>query len=393
VSGEPGALRDLWPLDPDVTFLNHGSFGACPRAVLDHQAELRAQLERQPVDFMARQLPGLLDAARERLAAFLGAEPAGLAFASNATEGVNTVLASYPLSPGDEILVTDHGYRACTNAARYHAERAGATVRVVPQPFFGVTPDVVVDAVLAAVGPRTRLALIDHVTSQTGLVLPVERLAPALAERGVDALIDGAHAAGMVPLELGALGAAYYAGNCHKWLCTPKGTGYLYVREDRRAAVHPLTISHGWSLPTDGRSRFHLEFDWTGTGDPTGLLTVPFAIDYLGGLVPGGWGALRARNHALALGYRAALMKALALNEAPCGEEMIGALVALPLPDGDAEALNAALWGEHRVEVPIMPWPAPPRRLVRVSAQLYNTPDDVERLIAGLRELGLAGGR
>ncbi|TNF33050.1 MAG: aminotransferase class V-fold PLP-dependent enzyme [Deltaproteobacteria bacterium] len=381
------SLRDLWSLDPDVTFLNHGSFGACPRAVLDHQAELRAQLERQPVDFLARRLPGLLDAAREALAAFLGADADGLAFASNATEGVNTALASLALSPGDEILVTDHGYRACTNAARYHAGRAGATVRVVPLPFAGVTPDAVVEAVLGAVGPRTRLALIDHVTSQTALVLPVERLVPALAARGVDTLVDGAHAAGMVPIDLTALGAAYYAGNCHKWLCTPKGSGYLHVRADRRAGLHPLTISHGYSLPDDRQSRFRLEFDWTGTGDPTAFLTVPFAIDYLAGLVPGGWDALRARNHALALAYRDALMAALGLTEAPCGAEMIGALAALPLPDGDADALNDALWREHRVEVPIMPWPAPPRRLIRVSAQLYNGPEDIAGLVAALAAL------
>ncbi|PKN55285.1 MAG: aminotransferase [Deltaproteobacteria bacterium HGW-Deltaproteobacteria-14] len=381
------SLRALWPLDPDAAFLNHGSFGACPAAVLEQQAALRARIERQPVDFFVRQLPALLDGAREVLAGFLGADAAGLAFVPNATAGVNTVLASLALAPGDEIVVTDHGYRACTNAALHFAGRAGASVKVARFPFPGATPDAVVAAVLAAVGPRTRLVLIDHVTSQTGLVLPVERLVGALAERGVDTLIDGAHAAGMVPLDLGALGAAYYAGNCHKWLCTPKGSGYLHVREDRRAGLHPLIISHGWSLPEGRQTRFRLEFDWTGTGDPTPYLAVPFAIHYLAGLVAGGWDAIRARNRALALEMRATLMAALGIDTPPASDDMIGALVSLPVSDGDEAELNEALWRDHRVEVAVMAWPSPPRRLIRVAAQLYNGSRDVERLVAGLAAL------
>src|SRR6266852_1841482 len=280
----PSSLARLWTLDPAVTFLNHGSFGACPRPVLEAQQCLRERLERQPVQFLGRDLEALLDDARRVLAAFLGAEPEGLVFVTNATTAVNAVLRSLALAPGDQLLVTDHAYNACRNVLDFVAAAARTEVVVVPVPFPLASADAVIEAVLARVTPRTRLALLDHVTSPTGLVLPIERLVRELTGRGVDTLIDGAHAPGMVPLDLGALGAAYYTGNCHKWLCAPKGAGFLYVRPDRQAGLHPLAISHGHNLPLCGRSRFRAEFDWTGTADPTPALCVPAALRFLGGV-------------------------------------------------------------------------------------------------------------
>ncbi|HUK62114.1 MAG TPA: aminotransferase class V-fold PLP-dependent enzyme, partial [Dongiaceae bacterium] len=269
------SLAALWPLDPGVVFLNHGSFGACPSAVLEHQSALRAELEAEPVRFLSRELDGRLDVARAALAKFLGADADELAFVTNATSGVNAVLRSRAWSAGDELLATDHTYRACRNALDYVAATSGACVVVAPLPFPLESPDEVVNAVMAKVTPRTRLALLDHVTSPTGLVLPLERMVTELSARGVETLVDGAHAPGMVPLDLTALGATYYSGNCHKWLCAPKGSAFLWIRRDRQTDVRPLTISHGATNVQPGRTRFRMEFDWTGTSDPTAWLTVP----------------------------------------------------------------------------------------------------------------------
>ncbi len=392
-SGAENALSALWPLEQGIVFLNHGSFGACPTEVLRHQAALRAEMEGEPVRFLSRELDDRLASARAALGAFIGADPDDLAFVANATGGVNAVLRSLALAPGDDLLTTDHAYGACRNTLDFVAARAGARVVVARLPFPLASPDDVVAAVTAAVTPRTRLAMLDHITSATGLVLPLARLVDALAARDVDTLVDGAHAPGMVPLDLRALGATYYSGNCHKWLCAPKGSAFLWVRRDRQERVHPLTISHGATARRPDRSRFRLEFDWTGTSDPTGWLTVPKAIDYLGSLLPGGWPALMVKNRALALEARR-LLCAAAGTSPVCPDEMVGSLAAVALPDGPTsdigwrrpDPLQARLFDAWGIEVPVISWPAPPRRLVRISAQLYNAPDDYTRLADALRK-------
>jgi isopenicillin-N epimerase len=392
-------LVELWPLDRGVIFLNHGSFGACPSEVLRHQATLRAEMEAEPVRFLSRDLDDRLDAARRALAAFLGADPDDLAFVANATSGVNAVLRSLVFAPGDELLTTDHAYNACKNALDFAAARSGARVVVAEVPFPLESPTAVVNAVMKSVRRETRLALLDHVTSPTGLVLPVPRLIAELAARDVEVLVDGAHAPGMLPLNLQTLGASYYSGNCHKWLCAPKGAAFLWVRRDRQAAIRPLTISHGANARRPDRSRFRLEFDWTGTVDPTAWLTVPRALEYVGSLVTGGWSALMARNRELALEARRLLCDALG-TPPPCPDEMVGSLASLPLPDGSTseivwrrlDPLQRRLFDGWSIEVPVMSWPAAPRRLVRISAQLYNSRSHYVRLAEALRkELRLSG--
>ena len=387
--------KRLWGLDPGLAYLNHGAFGACPRAVLEVQQELRARLEANAVAFLYRELEGRLDAARGALGAFVGADPDDLAFVPNATHGVNTVLRSLDFGPGDELLTTEHAYNACRNALDAVAGRHGARVVAAPVPFPLDGPDRVADLLLERVTPRTRLALVDHVTSPTGLVFPIARLVRELTARGVDTLVDGAHAPGMLPLDLGALGAAYYTGNCHKWLCAPKGAGFLHVRRDRQARIRPLAISHGANAPRQDRSRFRLEFDWSGTGDPTPYLCVPDALRYLGGLLPGGWPALMASNRAKALTARALLCESLAVPP-PAPEAMLGSLASVPLP-GDtrpaaigprrADPLQALLLERFKIEVPVFDWPAPRVRILRASAQLYNTADEYHRLADALRAL------
>ncbi|MGE5715465.1 MAG: aminotransferase class V-fold PLP-dependent enzyme [Acidobacteriota bacterium] len=381
---------DLWLLDPAVAYLNHGSFGACPKAILEKQSELRRKLEREPVDFFVRALPGLLAGARAVLAEFVGADGDDLAFVPNATAGVNAVVRSIALEPGDELLTTDHAYAACRKTLDYAAARAGARVVVAEVPFPLNGDDDVVEPILAAVTPKTRLAMLDHVTSPTALVLPLERLVAELSARGVDTLVDGAHALGMIPIDLARLGAAYYTANAHKWLCAPKGAAFLHVRKDRQKGLHPISISHGYA---GGEARFKDEFDWTGTADPTAGLCIPDCISYLGDLLPGGWPELMATNHALALKARAAICRTLGVSP-PAPESMLGAMASIPLPAAspgspahrlDREGL--ADWMRARgVEPWFYDWPVGRGKLVRVSAQLYNTEAQFVRLAALLAE-------
>jgi len=387
-----------WTLDPAITYLNHGSFGACPRPVLEAQQALRDQLEREPARFFNREAPPLLAAARAALAAFVGAPVEGLAFVPNVTTALNAVLRSVPIPAGSELLVTDQEYNASRNVLDYAAAQRGCRVVVAHVPFPIDGPDAVLEAVLARVTPHTRLALLDHVTSQTALVLPIAELVRELEGRGVDVLVDGAHAPGMVEVDVGALAPAYYTANCHKWLCAPKGAGFLWVREDRRRDVRPAVISHGANARVPLEHRFALEFAWTGTDDPTAALCVPEALRFLGSLLPGGWPELRARNRALALAGRRITAEALG-TALPCPDAMIGAMASLPVPPSprlpdpgslsalDRDPLHDALFRDHAIEVPVLTCPAHPSRLLRISAQAYNRRADYERLAAALRAL------
>lgn len=361
----------FWSLDRAVTFLNHGSFGACPLAVLERQQSLRQQLEQQPLRFMVKELEPLLDQSRAALASFVSAETDDLVFVPNATTGINTVLRSLSFQPQDELLTTNQEYNASRNALDFVAERSGATVAVADIPFPIASPDQVVEAVLAKVSAQTKLVLLDHVVSQTSLVLPIQTLAQQLSERGIELLVDGAHAPGMIPLNLAELGATYYTGNCHKWLCAPKGSAFLYVQRDRQHAIRPLTISHGANSPRTERSSFHLEFDWTGTGDPTAYLCVEEALRFMSSLLPRGWTELMAHNRDLAIAAQTTLCEALGIDS-PCPVEMIGSMATVPLPDGAWEPLYDALGDRFNLEVPIIPWYPSGKRLIRISAQIYN---------------------
>ena len=389
--------RSPWLLDPDISFLNHGSFGACPEPVLEAQRAWRDRLEREPARFLDRELEGNLDQARTEAAVFLGADPDGLAFVANATTGVSTILGSVRFKPGDELLAGDHEYNATLNALRAAAERDGATVILVRVPYPIHDPAQVLEAYLDAVTPRTRFALVSHVTSPTALVLPVAALVRELDRRGVDTLVDGAHAPGMVPVDLESLGAAYWTGNAHKWLCAPKGAAMLHVRADVRPSVRPLVTSHGANDDRHDRSRFRLTFDWTGTPDPTPWLSIPAAIRYVGGLHPDGWPGLMSANTSLALQARDRLCGALGI-EPPAPDTMLGSMAAVPLPGIAAtfaatRALQAALFDEDRIEVPVYPFPVPAAlavgggpstAILRVSAQRYNRPEEYEALAASL---------
>ena len=389
-------LRHLWTLAPEVTFLNHGSFGACPIPVQDRQAELRNELERDPVAFITERQEALVDEARRELATQLGSAVQDLVFVPNATTGVNTVLSSLQLGSGDEVLLTDHTYNACRNALEHHALSSGAVLQVVPLELPIRDEDELVDAIMSRVNRRTRLMLIDHVTSVSALIMPLEKLVPALQSQGVMVLVDGAHAPGMLTIDLDKLGADFYTGNCHKWLCAPKGAAFLHVREEHHEEVVPLVISHGWNTPRSGRSRLHDLFDWTGTADFTAVACIPQALKTLGALFDGGWEELQTRNHELAIAARRELCTALGTVEI-CPDSMLGSMACVTLPN----AFHADQFGNTGVEraqqiyselrtrgfqVPVMESPDG-AIFVRVSAQVYNRMEQYARLASALAEI------
>lgn len=360
-------------LDPTATFLNHGSFGATPRELLAVQSALRAEMEHQPVDFLVRQLPARLAAARERLGALLGARADDLAFVPNATAGVAAVLGSVELAPGDEILTTNHSYNAVTQAIRRRARGVGARVVTARLPWPTPHPDALEAAVVQAITDRTRLLVIDQVTSPTALVLPAERIVAAARERGVLTLVDGAHAAGQLSVDLRALDADWWVGNLHKWLCAPKGAALLCTREHHQARTQPTIPSHGNGLG------YREEFDWPGTFDPTAWLTAPAAADLHDAM---GGEQLRADHHALVQRGREEIADAIgAPLPHPDDPALYAAMAALPLglPADRALSVNQTLWAHHRIEAPVSPFEG--QAVLRISGfAAYNTPADYTRL-------------
>jgi isopenicillin-N epimerase len=381
-----------WQLNPDLDFLNHGSFGAVPTIVLQAQRRLQDALERDPIRFLApeRELEPKLDHVRAVLSELVAAPASDLAFVHNATDGVNAVVRSMSLVEGDEIVVTNHGYNACNNAAQFAADRSGAKIRVAKIPFPLADSEQVVRAIETEFSDRTRLVLVDHITSPTGLVFPIEKIVASAHADGIRVLVDGAHAPGMVPIDLQKIDADYYTANHHKWLCAPKASGFLYVRREFQDEVRPTVISHAANRPRPRRSRFLAEFDWNGTFDPTPLLSVPHAIKFLGSLFPGGVIELMSANRQLALEARRVLCDALQI-EPPSPAEMIGSLVAVPLPPSpsqptdELDPLQVALYNAHRFEVPVFAGPEQKTRLLRVSLQAYNHIGQIERLADVLR--------
>jgi isopenicillin-N epimerase len=368
------AIRHEWLIDWQKLTVNHGSYGATPRLVLAAQDEWRRRLEAQPTLFMRQVLPEALRRSAEHLAGFLRAKGNDLVFVDNATVGCNAVLRSLSFAPGDEILLLNHTYGAVRNSARYVAERSGARLVEAAVPFPDPDGDALVANVAAALTKRTRLAIIDHITSPSALLLPLERLIALCHDAGVPVLVDGAHGPGQVPLDLGTLGADWYVGNCHKWLMAPKGCGFLWARPHRQSDLHPVTISHGFG------QGFLEEFDWTGTRDPSAFLAVDAAIEFHQRL---GGAELQQRNAALA--WRAAELIADRLGtDVGAGRGFCAAMALVRLPiDGPATperalALRGRLLDEFATDAPLQAlagaiW-------VRLSAQAYNEIGDYEAL-------------
>jgi len=371
------ALIAQYSLDPAITFLNHGSFGSCPKPVLAYQRQWQDRIEARPIEMLGRRSDEMLSDAKAVLGPFLGVKKNDFAFVTNATDAANAILRSLTFKPGDELLTTSHVYGAIRKTLRYVADRCGAHVIEVnvQAPLAG--PRDVVSAIEAQLTDRTKFVVVDHVTSPTALVYPVKEIAKLCTSRGIDILIDGAHAPGMLDLDIASIGATYYIGNLHKWVCAPKGAGFIWVAPSHQADIHPTVISHHY---TEG---FAEEFSWQGTRDFSPWLAAAEAIRFIGQF---GWPRVREHNHALATWAQQRLTSMWQVPAtSPMDGSMLGSMVTIQLPAQDVikrvktfDRFAALLYDNHNIEVPIIDWAD--RWWVRCSCQVYNTPAEYEKL-------------
>ncbi|MEW5720177.1 MAG: aminotransferase class V-fold PLP-dependent enzyme [Chloroflexota bacterium] len=372
--------KELFLLDPNIVFLNHGSFGATLRPVFEEYQRWQRELERQPVEFLGRRFNDLMRDARDALGVYVHANAADLVFVPNATTALNIVARSLRLNPGDEILTTDHEYGALDRMWRFICRKTGAVhkQRAIPVPV--TTPADFVERFWSGVTARTRVVFLSHITSPTALTFPVQEICRRARAAGIISIIDGAHTVGQIPLNLEEIGADFYASNLHKWLCCPKGSAFLYARREMQNLVEPLIVSWGYESEKPGESRFIDEQEWTGTRDISAYLAASAAIRFY---EEHRWDEVRAQCHALAQYARTQITALTGLPPlSPDSTEWYAQMLALPLPSCDAPQLKARLYDEFRIEVPIVVWRDQP--YIRVSIQAYNSQEDVERLLQAL---------
>jgi len=374
--------KTAWDLRSDTIYLNHGSFGPSPRSVIEARSHWQAEMESQPMDFFVRQFSDALLVTRQRLAEFLGTQPEHLILVENATQAMNVVANSFPLQANDQVLLTDHEYGAVCRIWETTCQQAGAEVTTACLPARFTDPQEVVDALFAACTDRTRLIVISHITSPTAVTLPVAEICQRAQQEGVQVCVDGPHAVAQLPLELDQLGCDYYCASCHKWLCAPFGTGFLYAAAKHQERLGPLTLSWG-QLPPDEVSHWSDEFLWSGTRDPSAYLAIPAAIDFMESV---GLEDFRQQTHNLAQYARQQLVDLTGQEPLVADDpSWYGCMAQHPLPGGDARQLQNSLWEQYSIEVPIVEWND--RRFVRVSCHLYNDRQQVDRLIVALKEL------
>lgn len=373
-------MKDLFLLDPDFTYLNHGSFGACPRPVFDAYQDWQRRLERQPVEFMGRRADDLLAESRAVLAEYLNCQRDDLVYFPNPTTAVNMIARSLKFSPGDEILTSDHEYGAMDRTWRFIGQKTGAVYRQVPIPLPVTTHEDFVERFWSQVNAKTKIIFLSHITSPTALRFPVEEICQRAREAGILTIIDGAHAPGQIPLDLEAVGADFYTGALHKWLCTPKGAAFLYARRPVQDLLEPLVVSWGWEAEEPGPSRFVDHHQWQGTRDISAYLSVPAAIQFQR---DHDWDTVRAGCHQLAVVTRRRLLELIGGDPiCPEGPEWMGQMCALRLPEMDWQGLQQRLVEAHKIEVFLWPWNETP--MLRVSFQAYNDQADADRLIEAL---------
>ena len=382
-----------WSLDRNMVFLNHGSFGATPTKILELQQKYIYQMEAEPVRYMIRELEPLWWEAKEKTAHFLGANPSNLVFVKNATMGVNTILHSLNFESGDEVLTTNHAYGACMNTLHQYAKIKKFNVVVASIPFPFKDEEEIIEALVQKITAKTKLLMIDHITSATGTIFPIEKIIKLFEEKGIEVLVDGAHAPGMIHLELEKMGASYYVGNCHKWICSPKGSAILHVRKDKQEKIHPLQYSHIHDRKNGSDDEWSAQFFWPGTDDISAYLCVPEAIKYMGNML-GSWEELRNNNKQLIVNARNLLSKTLS-TDLPVPEKNIGFISNILIGKGELPEkyfnnitlLQETLFQKYKIEVPIFVFNKDnPRLWVRIATQVYNSMEQYEYLAEAIMD-------
>lgn len=390
------ALSKHWGLNESIVYLNHGSFGATPSAVLQKQQQLQLEMEAEAIEFFIDKMPDLLSNSKKALADFVGTSPNNIVFVQNTTTGVNTILNSLPAKEGDEWLTTNHGYGACVHALKHYAHKNKCKVNVATIHYPVLDEKNILEAIENSITPKTTVALIDYITSASAIIFPIKKIINLLQSKGIKVIVDAAHAPGMIDFNIDVLQPDFFVANCHKWICSPKGSALLYVAPQHQADVNPLVISHYNDMAEGTAAHWSNQFMWDATHDYSAYIGVKDAIDYMPTLVNGGWDAIKKHNHELV--WKAANNIANALGvQLPAPQEMIGSICNIPMPNGQAPskkfhsnvALKDVLFKKYKIEVPIFMFPIAPTQWLRISAQLYNTKEQYEYLLECLEEEGI----
>lgn len=382
-----------WGIPENVVYLNHGSFGATPISVLERQLSIQRGCEAQAIDFFVEKLQGLIDESKNALAPFIGTSSNNFVFVHNTTEGVNTILNSFPANEGDEWLITNHNYGACVNALKHYAKlkKCGVVSAAIPYPVNNEQE--IIDAIEKSVTPNTKLALIDYITSASAIIFPIREIINLLHAKGIKVIIDAAHAPGMVAFNIDELKPDFFVANCHKWICSPKGSAFMYVAPEHKQNIFPLVISHYNDSAEGTGAHWANQFMFSGTQDYSPFICVKDALEQMPVIAANNWDFIREQNHHLV--YKAATKIADELGVAlPAPESMIGSICNIPMPDGEKPeksfntntVLKKKLLEKYKIEVPVFIFPQAPNQWLRISAQLYNSMEQYDYLLDCLKK-------
>lgn len=374
-------FKELFLLDRTVTFLNHGSFGACPQPVLERCQEWQREVERQPVEFFARRTQSLLSGARAALGAFVGSDPSDVVFITNATVGVNIVAHSLGLKEGDEVLATDHEYGAVDRTWRFWGKEKGFVYKQVAVPL-GVNEDEIIETIFRNVTKKTKIISISHISSPTATIFPIIKIISRARELGLLTVVDGAHAPGQIELDFREMRPDFYIGNLHKWVCAPKGAGFLFVSKKLQHLVKPLIVSWGYEAIEPSSSQFLDYTEYLGTRDLAPFLTVPTAIDFLN---QNNWPVVRQECHERLIETENAVLEITRQRTIYSSPKSFVQMAAIQLPEGtDPNLLKETLWGQFKIEIPVFLWNNRP--FIRCSIQAYNSEEDLDNLLIALKK-------
>ncbi len=386
-------LVQHWSLNKKIVYLNHGSFGATPTKVLEAQHQLQLENEAEAIEFYIDKLPDLLHTSKAALANFIGTSTNNIVFVQNTTTGVNTILNSLTPNEGEDWLTTNHAYGACVHAYKHFANKHNCRVITAHIDYPITSEDAILESIEKSITPKTTIALIDYITSASAIILPIKKIITLLHSKGIKVIIDAAHAPGMIDFNLDELQPDFFVANCHKWICSPKGSAFMYVAPQHQQLIHPLVISHYNDTNIDGADHWSNQFMWDGTHDYSAYICVKNALEYMPTLIQGGWEGIKKHSHELVWAAANKIASTLQV-QLPAPEHMVGSICNIPMPDGIAAsrkfhsnvALKDALFHKCQIEVPVFMFPAAPTQWLRISAQLYNSMEQYDYLLDCLKK-------